>query len=99
MNEIGADSERVLALVPITVLKGYESEVDLNIALYPSGGGETKFLPILSVEALKASETKDLLIIEIDITDVEPGEYELEIETLNTETSTRSSVRKLITRR
>jgi VWFA-related protein len=96
VNEIGADIERVLAVLPMTILAGPDAEVDLNVLLHPRGAGDTMFLPVLYVEAQKVSETKDILMIEISLINVQSGEYDLEIEASNVATKARSSVWKSI---
>ncbi|MCK4828593.1 hypothetical protein KA005_73360, partial [bacterium] len=99
IRELEPEIEYILAVLPMTLTAGPDAEIDVSVRLHPRPDGEVIYLPVSFVEVQKISANKDLLMLEIGISGVATGDYELEIEAIEVETLARSSVRKFVTRK
>ena len=91
---IGSEIKSLLAVIPATVAEGVFPEVELNVRLYPKPESEPVELISEVVDVQKADANTDVLMMEILLPDLSPGEYELEIEAFDEITKARSFVRK-----
>lgn len=89
----------LLAVLPVAVAEGPAPEIDLSVRLHPRPEGEPINLTTEIVDIQKTNTKTDILMMEIRLPDLKPGEYELEIEALEKKTSARSFVRKLLVRK
>jgi len=89
----------LLAVLPVTAAEGPAPEVEFSARLRPGPEGEPINLTMEIVDVQETGAQTDILIMEIRLPDLNPGEYELEIEALEKKTSARSFVRKLLVSR
>ncbi len=89
----------LLAVLPVAVAEGPTPEIELSVRLLPKPEGEAINLTTEIVDIQKTNTKIDILMMEIRLPDLKPGEYELEIEALEKKTSARSFVRKLLVRK
>jgi len=74
-------------------------DVEFAARIHPKPEGEAIDLSMQIVEAQTIGENRDILMIEMKLPDLTPGEYELEIEAVTKNTSSRFSVRRSLTKR
>ena len=86
----------LLAALPLTAAQGPAPEVEFSAQLHPRPEGEPINLAMEIVNIQKTGAQTDILMMEIRLPDLKPGEYELEIEALEKKTSARSFVRKFL---
>lgn len=89
----------LLAALPVTAAKGPAPEVEFSARLHPRPKGEPINLATDIVDIQETSAQTDILMMEIRLPDLKPGEYELEIEAFEKKTSARSLVRKFLVRK
>jgi len=89
----------LLAALPVTAAKGPAPEVEFSVRLHPRPEGEPINLAMEIVDIQETSAKTDILMMEIRLPDLKPGEYELEIEALEKKTFARSFVRKFLVRK
>jgi VWFA-related protein len=99
VREIGPEIENLLAVLPVTFSRGPAQEVEFNVRLHPKPEGEAVLLPMEILDAKSVSSNKDILMMEMRLPDLAPGEYELEIEAVVKNTSARFSVHRLLVKR
>ncbi len=78
----------------MTAAEGPAPEVEFSARLHPRPEGEPINLTMEIVDIQETGAQTDILMMEIRPPDLNPGEYELEIEALEKKTSARSFVRK-----
>jgi VWFA-related protein len=89
----------LLAVLPVTVAKGPAPEIELSVRLHPRPGGEAINLTAEIIDIKNTNTKTDILMIEIRLPDLKPGEYELEIEVLERGILASSSVRKSLVKK
>ncbi len=94
VRDLGNEIKSLLAVLPVTVAEALVPEVEFNARLLPRPEGEPINLAMEIVDIQETGTQTYILMTEIRIPDLKPGEYELEIEALEKKTSARSSVRK-----
>jgi VWFA-related protein len=99
VRELGPEDKNLLAVLPITFQEGLASEVEIGVRLHPKPKGKPIDISTEIRDVQKTKTTTDFLMIEIRLPDMKPGEYELEIEAIDKNTSARFSIRKSLTRR
>jgi len=62
--------------------------------LHPKTEGETMELPIQITDVRTINENKDILMMDIRLPELAPGEYQLEIEAVGRDTTVRLSVHR-----
>jgi VWFA-related protein len=99
VREIGPETKNLLAVLPLTFASGSAPAFEFAALLRPKSEGETMEIPIKITDVRSINENKDILMMEISLPELAPGEYELEIEAFGKDTSARLSVhRSLILR-
>ncbi len=96
VRDIESGIKSLLAVLPLTVAGGPAPEIELSVRVHPRPEGESIDLTAEIIEIKNTNTNADILMIEIRLPDLKPGEYELEIEALEKKTSARSFVRKLL---
>ncbi len=96
VREISPEIKNLLAVLPVTYAKGPAPDVEFIARLHPKPEGAAIVLPIQIIDVQAMRDNKDILMIEMRLPDLVPGEYELEIEACDKNTLTRSFVRKLL---
>lgn len=86
----------LLAVLPVVVSKGPAPEIEFSARLHPRPEGEPINTAMEIVDIQETGAQTDILMMEIRLPDLKPGEYELEIEALEKKTSARSFVRKFL---
>lgn len=89
----------LLAVLPVVVAEGPAPEIELSVRLHPRPEGEAINLTAEIIDIKNTNTKKDILMIEIRLPDLKPGEYELEIEVLEREILASSSVRKFLVKK
>ena len=89
----------LLAVLPLTVAEGPAPEIELSVRLHPRPEGEAINITAEIIDIKNTNTNTDILMIEIKLPDLKPGEYELEIEALERETLASSSVRKFLVKK
>jgi VWFA-related protein len=91
--------KNLLAVLPVTAAEGPALEVEFSARLHPRAEGEPINLEMEIVDIQETDTQTDILMMEIRLPDLKPGEYELEIEALEKKTSARSFVQKFLVRK
>lgn len=99
VRELEPGIQSLLALLPVAVAGGPAPEVELSVRLHPKPEGEAVILTAEIVDVQNTSAQTNILMIEIGLPDLKPGEYELEIEALEEKTLARSFIRKFLVRK
>ncbi len=99
VRELEQGIESLLAVLPLTVAEGPAPEIELSIRLHPMPDGETIDLAAKVVDIKDTDTNTDILMIEIRLPDLKPGEYELEIEALEKERLASSFIRKFLVKK
>jgi VWFA-related protein len=99
VREIRPEIENLLAVLPITFSGGPAPEVEFKARLHPKPEGEAVLLPMEILDAKPISDNKDILMMEMSLPDLLPGEYDLEIEAIVKNTSASCSVHRSLVRR
>lgn len=99
VREIGPEIKNLLAVLPVIFAGGLAPEVEFNVRLHPKPEGEAVPLPMEILDAKSVSDNKDILMMEMGLPDLAPGEYELEIEAIMKNTSASFSVRRSLIKR
>jgi hypothetical protein len=94
VGEISPKTRNLLAVLPVTYTAGPSSEIEFSIFLHPKPDGDAFVLPMQINQVRSISGNKDILMIKIQLPDCGPGDYELEIEAKEKNTSSRFSVRR-----
>ena len=94
VREIGPEIENLLAVLPVTFAGGPAPEIEFIARLHPKPEGEAIVLPIQIIDVQAIRDNKDIMMIEMRLPDLVPGEYELEIEAIEKNTSASFSVRR-----
>ncbi len=94
VREIGPEIKNLLAVLPVTFAGGPAPEVKFIVRFHPKPEGEAILLPMQILDAHAISDNKDILMIEMKLPDLVPGEFELEIEAIEKNTSSSFSVRR-----
>jgi len=81
-------------VLPVTFAGGPAPEVEFIVRLHPKPEGEEILLPMQIPDAHAISDNKNVLMIEMRLPDLAPGEFELEIEAIEKNTSASFSVRR-----
>jgi hypothetical protein len=89
----------LLAVLPVAVAEGQAPEIDLSVRLHPRPEGEAINLTAEIIDIKNTNTKTDILMIEIRLPDLKPGEYELEIEVLEREILASSFVRKSLVKK
>jgi len=89
----------LLAVLPLTVAEGPAPEIELSVRLHPRPEGEAINLTAEIVDIKNTDTNTDILMIEIKLPDLKPGEYELEIGALEKEILASSFVRKFLVKK
>jgi VWFA-related protein len=89
----------LLAVLPVAVAEGPTPEIELSVRLHPRPEGKAINLATEIIDIKNTSAKTDVLMIEIRLPDLKPGEYELEIEALEKKTFARSFVRKFLVKK
>jgi hypothetical protein len=89
----------LLAVLPVAVAEGQAPEIDLSVRLHPRPEGEAINLTAEIIDIKNTNTKTDILMIEIRLPDLKPGEYELEIEVLERGILASSSVRKSLVKK
>jgi VWFA-related protein len=99
VREIGPEIKNLLAVLPVTFAGGPVPEVEFIARLHPKPEGKAIVLLIQIIDVQTIRNSKDILMIEMRLPDLEPGEYELEIEAIEKNTSASFSVRRSFIKR
>lgn len=94
VRALGNKIKSLLAALPVTAGKGPAPEIEFSARLLPRPEGEPINLAMEIVDIQETGTQTDILMIEIRLPHLKPGEYELEIEALEKKTFARSSVQK-----
>ncbi len=94
VREIGPEIKNLLTVLPVIFAGDLAPEVEFNVRLYPKPEGEAIVLPMQILDAQEVSDHKDILMMEMLLLDLLPGEYDLEIEAIEINTSASFSVRR-----
>lgn len=94
VREVGTGVKSLLAVIPANVTEGMVPEVTFSVRLLPKPEGEPVVLSNEIVDVQKAGAGAEILVMEIALPEVEPGEYELEIEAVDKNTLGLYYVRK-----
>ena len=99
VQEIGPVTKNLFAVLPL-ISTGYSApEVEFAVRLRPKPEGKSIMLPMKIKDVRSVSETKDILMMEIGLPQIAPGEYELEIQAVGEKTSSRFSLRRSLIKR
>ena len=93
VREIGSEIKTLLAVLPVTFAGSPTPEFEFIVRLHPKPEGEAIVLPIQIIDVQAIRNNKDIMMIEMRLPDLVPGEYELEIEAIEKNTSASFSVR------
>ena len=96
VRDIESGIKSLLAVLPATVAEGPTPEIELSVRLHPRPEGEAINLTAEIIDIKNTNTNADILMIEIRLPDLNPGEYELEIEALEKDTLASSLVRKFL---
>jgi len=89
----------LLAVLPLTVAEGPAPEIELSVRLHPRPEGEVINLTAEIIDIKNTDTNADILMIEIRLPDLKPGEYELEIGAIEKEILASSFVRKFLVKK
>ena len=96
VREIGSEIKNLLAVLPVTFAGGPAPEFEFIVRLHPKPEGEAIVLPMEIIDVQAIRDNKDIMMIEMRLPDLVPGEYELEIEAIEKNTSASFSVRRTL---
>jgi VWFA-related protein len=99
VQEIGPETKSFFAVLPVISTGHSASEVEFAVRLRPKPEGESIVLPMQIKDVRPVSKNKNILMMEIGLPELAPGEYELEIEATAKNPSSRFSVRRSLTKR
>lgn len=99
VRDLEPGTEYLLALLPMTVAADLDLELDIHTELSLLPERERITLRIESMEFLGKAGATDLLMLELKLPGLDPGEYELAIEVHDAETQACAVVRKSIAQR
>jgi hypothetical protein len=97
VGDLSSKTRNLLAVLPVTYIAQPSPEIEFSVSLYPKPEGETFALPVEIDHVHKVAGNKDIVMIEMKLPDPAPGEYELEIEAIEKNTSSRFSIRRSLT--
>ena len=96
VRDIESGIKSLLAVLPVSIAEGPAPEIELSVRLHPRPEGEAINLATEIIEIKNTNTNADILMIEIRLPDMKPGEYELEIEALEKDTLASSLIRKFL---
>jgi len=99
VRDLEPEIRSLLAVLPVSVVEGPAPEIELSVRLHPRPEGEAINLATEIIDIKNTSTKTDILMIEIRLPDLKPGEYELEIEALEKEILASSFVRKFLVKK
>ena len=99
VGEIGPEIKNLLAVLPITFTEGPASDVEFSVRLHSKHEGEAIVLPVQITDPKPIGANKNILMIEVRLPDLVPGEYELEIEAMEKNTSSSFFIRRSLIKR
>ena len=98
-RELEPEIKSLLAVLPVATAGGPTPEIELSVRLHPKPEGEAVILAAEIVDFQNISPNTDILMIEIRLPEIKPGEYKLEIEAFDEKTLARSIVRKILVKK
>jgi len=96
VRDIGPETEKLLAVLPIAYTLAGPADIELILRLIPSPSGETIALPMRIIDIHTINKDKNIILVEISLSDLKPGEYELEIDVFEKKRSLKSSTQRSI---
>jgi len=99
VGKIDPEIKNLLAILPVTFTKRPTPDLEYSVRLYPEQEGEAIVLPAQISDPKPISDNKNILMIKMKLPDLVPGEYELEIEAMEKNTSSSFSIRRSFIKR
>jgi VWFA-related protein len=99
VKNLEADDKVILAVIAAVFPADQLPEVNLDVRMTLSSTGEEFPLEARILEAKRAENGKDVLMLEIDLPDLRPGEYELEITATESATQAQSVMKTSIVKK
>lgn len=94
VRELGRETTNLLAVLPVSFSYAAAPEVEFSVRLHPKPEGEAILLEMQIIDVQTIGDHQDILMMEISLPDLNPGEYELEIEAIDQNTSDSFFIRK-----
>ena len=95
-GQLCVTNKKSIPIIVITLIRiTYEhqgckaSEVKFSVRLHPQTDGEAIMVPMQIKDVHTVSENKDILLMEIHLSDLAPDEFEMEIEAVAMNTDSR----------
>ncbi len=99
VKNLEADDKVILAVIAAVFPADQLPEVNLDVRMTLASTGEEFPLEARILEAKRAENGKDVLLLEIDLPDLRPGEYELEIKATESTTQAQSVMKTSIVKK
>jgi VWFA-related protein len=99
VKNLEADDKVILAVIAAVFPEDQLPEVNLDVRMTLASTGEEFPLEARILEAKRAENGKDVLMLEIDLPDLRPGEYELEITATESVTQAQSVMKTSIVKK
>jgi hypothetical protein len=99
VKNLEADDKVILAVIAAVFPADQLPEVNLDVRMTLASTGEEFPLEARILEAKRAENGKDVLMLEIDLPDLRPGEYELEIKATESTTQAQSLMKTSIVKK
>jgi len=99
VKNLEADDKIILAVIAAVFPADQLPEVNLDVRMTLPSTGEEFPLEARILEAKRAENGKDTLVLEIDLPDLRPGEYELEITATESATQAQSVMKTSIVKK
>jgi hypothetical protein len=99
VKNLEADDKIILAVIAAVFPADQLPEVNLDVRMTLSSTGEEFPLEARILEAKRAENGKDVLMLEIDLPDLPPGDYELEIKATESATQAQSVMKTSIVKK
>jgi VWFA-related protein len=99
VRELEPGIKSLLAVLPVATAGSATPKTELSVRLHPKPEGEAVILDTEIVGFQNINPNTDILMIEIRLPEINPGDYELEIEAFDEKILARSIVRKILVRK
>jgi hypothetical protein len=99
VKNLEADDKIILAVIAAVFPADQRPEVNLDVRMTLPSTGEEFPLEARILDSKRAENGKDTLVLEIDLPELRPGEYELEIKATESTTNAQSIMKTSIVKK
>lgn len=99
VKNLEADDKTIVAVIAAVFPAGPLPEVNLDVRLTSASTGEEFAIEARVLESKRVENGKDVLVLEIDLPELQPGDYELEIKATESQAQAQSVMKTSIVKK